>query len=161
MLIAWTGALVNGSNVFPSIKDSKLRVLKELLTIDFAWRAASQVHYKGELSPYCQQQGHCTNNRGLRVGIALLFRTKNCFNHLLFCTHWLQSRCHGWMLSEWLQSLGIFFTINTHFKWAQKNGTISCLVVRKKIAGWELVCNWWGFLSPASQGETVFLLVAF
>lgn len=36
MLIAWTGALVNGSNVFPSIKDSKLRVLKELLTIDFA-----------------------------------------------------------------------------------------------------------------------------
>lgn len=36
MLIAWTGALVNGSNVFPSIKGSKLRVLKELLTIDFA-----------------------------------------------------------------------------------------------------------------------------
>lgn len=35
MLIAWTGALVNSSNVFSGIKGSKLRVLKELVTIDF------------------------------------------------------------------------------------------------------------------------------
>lgn len=34
MLIAWTAALVNGGNVFSGIKGSKLRVLKELVTID-------------------------------------------------------------------------------------------------------------------------------
>lgn len=34
MLIAWTGALVNSGNVFSGIKGSKLRVLKELVTID-------------------------------------------------------------------------------------------------------------------------------
>lgn len=89
MLIAWTGALVNGGNVFSGIKGSKLRVLKELVTIDFARRAASQVHYMGALSSYCRQQGHCTNNRELGVSIPLLFRTKICFNHLLFCIHWL------------------------------------------------------------------------
>lgn len=89
MLIAWTGALVNGGNVFSGIKGSKLRVLKELVTIDFARRAASQVHYMGALSSYCRQQGHCTNNGELGVSIPLLFRTKICFNHLLFCIHWL------------------------------------------------------------------------
>lgn len=34
MPIAWMGALVNGGNVFSGIKGSKLRVLKEPITID-------------------------------------------------------------------------------------------------------------------------------
>lgn len=72
MLIAWTGALVNSSNVFLSIKGSKLRVLKELVTIDFARRVAFRVHYMGALSPYFWWQGHCTNNRELGVSISLL-----------------------------------------------------------------------------------------
>lgn len=55
MLIAWTGAPVNGGNVFSGIKGSKLRVLKELVTIDFARRVASQVHYMGALSPYLRR----------------------------------------------------------------------------------------------------------
>lgn len=50
MLIAQTGALVNGGNVFSSIKGSKLRVLKELVAIDFAGSAASRLHYVGALS---------------------------------------------------------------------------------------------------------------
>lgn len=45
MLIAWTGDLVNGCNVFSGIKGSKLRVLKELVTIDSAGRVTSKVHY--------------------------------------------------------------------------------------------------------------------
>lgn len=89
MLIAWTGALVNSGNIFSGIKGSKLRVLKELVTIDFARRVASQVHYMGALSPYFRQRDHCTNNRELGVSILLLFRTKIYYNHLLFCIHWL------------------------------------------------------------------------
>lgn len=84
MLIAWTGALVNSSNVFSGIKGSKLRVLKELVTIDFERRAASWVHYMGALSLYFRQRGHFTNNRELGVSIPLLFRTKISFNHSLF-----------------------------------------------------------------------------
>lgn len=91
MLIAWMGALVNGSNVFPSIKDSKLIVLKELLTIDFAWRVASQVHYMGDISLYCRQQGHCTNNRELRMNIPLLFRTKKLFRSFAKYKPWLNT----------------------------------------------------------------------
>lgn len=87
ILIARTGALVNGGNIFSGIKGSKLRVLKELVTIDFARTVASQVHYMGALSPYFRQRGHCTNNRELEVSILLLFRTKICFNYLLFCIH--------------------------------------------------------------------------
>lgn len=83
MLIAWAGALVNGSNVFSGIKDSKLRVLKELVTIDFARGVASQVHYMGALSPHFRRCMHSTNNTELGVN-ALLFRTKISLNHLLF-----------------------------------------------------------------------------
>lgn len=82
MLIPRTGALVNSSNVFSGIKGSKLRVLKELVTIDSAQTLASQVHYMGVLSPYVRQWGHCTNAE-LGVRLPLLFRTK-FFNHLLF-----------------------------------------------------------------------------
>lgn len=57
MLIAWTGALVNGTNGYPSIKDSKLRVLKELLTMDFGRKVASQVHYIGDRGSYRMQCG--------------------------------------------------------------------------------------------------------
>lgn len=66
MLIAWTGALVNGGNVFSGIKGSKLRVLKELVTIDFARRVASQVHYMGALSPYFRQRGLLHKQQGAR-----------------------------------------------------------------------------------------------
>lgn len=55
MLIAWTGALVNGGNVFSGIKGSKLRVLKELVTIDCEPRAASWLHYMEALSLYFRQ----------------------------------------------------------------------------------------------------------
>lgn len=156
MLISWTGALVNGGNVFPSIKDSKLRVLTALLTIDFAWRAASQVHYMGISVPAVGSRAIAQTTGRLGVRIALLFRTtkKNCFNQLLFCIRWLQSRLDAIRMTP---VPGVFFfspqlihILNEH---------------RKKRDHFmffrELSCNCWGFLSHASHGETVFLLVAF
>lgn len=69
-------------------KAQKFKVLKELVTIDWAQRVASQVHYMGALSPHFMRRGHCTNNRELGVSAPLLFRTKKFgFNRLLFCIH--------------------------------------------------------------------------
>ena len=76
MLIAWMSALVNSSNVFLSIKGLKLRVLMQFVTIDFERRAASHVHYKGALSPYFRQWGHCTNNGELRVSMLCCLEQK-------------------------------------------------------------------------------------
>lgn len=158
MLIAWTGALVNSSNVFLSIKGSKLRVLKELVTIDFARRVAFRVHYMGALSPYFWWQGHCTNNRELGVSISLLLFFLFFFQSSA-ALHSLAIKYEPWLMNTiWMKSIPRgFFTINTHFNWAQRNGTIWYLGVRKKKERWELRCN----CSLVSQGETIFLHVAF
>lgn len=68
MIIGWTGALVRSGNAFPGIKGSKLRVLKQLITIDFERRAAPLVHYKGALSLlHFRQHDQCTNSEAFII----------------------------------------------------------------------------------------------
>lgn len=96
-------------------KTQKMRVLKELLTIDFEGFLCFFIWEN--ISPSCMQLGSCTNHRKYMVSIHLL-----CWKKVQFYSFALYKP----RLDIIQMTLGPcdFYTINTDFKPAQKNRDI-------------------------------------